>query len=146
MPQYEKKFESQTAAAVESSSAAVADPRDDDANRSPDFNGFGDNAEGDGVAPEFSGVLNVTEGNPEATTDDSGFAGNTDGNADVSDEGVEDMHVEEEDPLVPLVKQEQQMQMLAITDVVGSGSAGEEGEMTEHGIQMVETPGQEFII
>ena len=139
MPQYEKKFESQTAAAVESS-AAVADPRDDDANRSPDFNGFGDNAEGDGVAPEFSGVLNVTEGNPEATTYDSGFAGNTDGNADVSDESAE------HDPLVPMVKQEQQMQMLAITDVVGSGSAGEEGEMTEHGIQMVETPGPEFII
>ena len=128
MPQYEKKYES-------GGSQEPQDRRDptddDDANRSPDFNGFGgDNTmEGENVAAsEFSSVLNVTE----ATTDDSGFVGNTDGNADVSDESAE------HDPLVPMVKQEQQIQMLAITDVVGSG------EMAVHDIEM-DLPDPEII-
>ena len=132
MPQYEKKYESEGSQGPQD----LRDPRDDDANRSPDFNGFaGDNTtEGENVAAsEFSGVLNVTM----TTPDDSGFVGNTDGNADVSDESAE------HDPLVPMVKQEQQMQMqmLAITDVVGSG----EGEMRVHDIEM-DLPDPEILI
>ena len=152
MPQYEKRYESGrshesdgTNNATDLGEGAVdtyntRGPRDDDANRSPDFNGFGDNApvEGQNVeASEFSGVMNVTE---PTTTDDSGFGGNTDGNADVSsEEGA--AAAAEKDPLVPLVKEEQ-MQMLAITSVVGSGEA----EMLGQDTQMLGTPDSEIII
>ena len=103
------------------------DPRDDEANRSPDFNGFGEqNVE----ASEFS----LTEGNP---SNDSGFVGNTDGSAEVS---ASDGSLDEHDPLVPIMKQEQPMQMLAITDVVGSS----EVEMLD--LSMLGTPDPEIII